>query len=150
MTGRERKEHLQCKMVNLVPGTILTVLVDRFTFVSEKSATTGFRIKPGMTWKTQRQTKAQRSSPRHCGRLQRVWQSHGIIFKLRGHIPLKTPLKKQRQSKNEIAASQQETTTLCSWLKPHRKDDEAYCLLVPGTNRQWKMTEKKNSSQRPV
>ena len=38
MTRRERKEHLQCKMVNFVPGTILTVLVDRFTFVREKRA----------------------------------------------------------------------------------------------------------------
>ena len=38
MTRRERKEHLQYKTVNFVPGTILTVLVDQFTFVSEKRA----------------------------------------------------------------------------------------------------------------
>jgi len=40
MTRRERKEHLQYKTVNFVPGTILTVLVDQFTFVSEKRAKT--------------------------------------------------------------------------------------------------------------
>ena len=39
ITRRERKEHLQCKMVNFVPGTILTILVDRFTFVREKNST---------------------------------------------------------------------------------------------------------------